>query len=313
MPKKRVMIIGLLLCLFFLTACNDDDGNKAEETKIELEEGQIKLYYTNLEQTQLVPVPYDVNESASIEKQVEDILNQLCFGNEEEGYRASIPSSIKITGIEWSEPNVSVICEVDYSILQGYEEILARAAIVKSLCQLEPVDSVDFKVNGNMLTDSNNNLVGRLNDTSFLDEGEESSTLGELILYFSDDSGESLVRQYVIVDLSQEVSIEEIVLECLIAGPGGTGVYSCIPPKTKINKAATKDGICYVDLSKEFLDSVEGIKNEVKIYAIVNSLIELPTVSKVSLTVEGEKISQYYENMATDDFLERKLDLIKES
>lgn len=313
MPKKKVTIICLLLCLFFLTACNDENGSKVEETKLELEEGQIKIYYANLEQTQLVPVPYDVNKNAGIEKQAEDILNHICLGNTEEGYLASIPSSVKITGIEWSEPNISVICEVDYNILQGYEEILARAAMVKSLCQLESVESVDFKVNGNMLTDSNNNLVGRLNDTSFVDEGEESSTVGELMLYFSNDSGGKLVRQYVIVDLSQEVSIEEIVLECLIAGPGGTGAYSCIPAKTKVNKAATKDGVCYVDLSKEFLESLEGVKNEVKIYAVVNSLIELPTVSKVSLTIEGKKIAEYYENMASDDFLERKLDLIEES
>lgn len=313
MPKKRITMICLFLCLLFLTACGNHGKEKTEDTKLELKEGQIKIYYTNLEQTQLVPVPYNVNKSIAIKNQAEDILEILCQSNEEEGYRASIPSSIKITGIEWSEPNISVLCEVDYNILKGYEEILARAAIVKSLCQLETVESVDFKVNGNMLTDSNNNLVGRLNDTSFVDEGEESSTLGEVVLYFADDTGEQLMRQYVIVDLSQDISIEEIVLNCLIAGPGGTGAYPCIPSKTKVLKAATKDGVCYIDLSKEFLDSVEGVKDVVKIYAIVNSLVELPTVSKVSFTVEGEKITEYYDNMISGDFFERKLDLINES
>lgn len=313
MSKARIIILCLFSLLFFLTGCKDDGKKNVEETKLELEEGQIKLYYSNIEQTQLIPVPYNLNETSGVEVQANDILNQLCIGNQEEGYQASIPSCVKITGIEWSEPNISVLCEIDYNLLQGHEEILARAAMVKSLCQLEKVDSVDFKVNGNMLTDSNNNLVGRLNDTSFVDEGEESSTLGEVVLYFADETGEQLVRQYVIVDLSHEISIEEIVLECLIAGPGGNSAYPCIPEKTKVIKTATKDGVCYVDLSKEFLDSMEGVKDNVKLYSVVNSLIELPTVSKVSFTIEGEKIGKYYENIATEDFFERKLDLIKES
>ena len=62
-----------------------------------------------------------------------------------------------------------------------------------------------------------------------------------------------------------------------------------------------------------YIAQIAGVKNEVIIYAVVNSLIELPTVSKVSLTIEGKKIAEYYENMASDDFLERKLDLIEES
>lgn len=309
MPKKKLIMMCLFLCLFLLTACNNHEKEQQEDTKLELKEGQIKIYFTNLEQTQLVPIPYNVNQNVGIQTQAKEILETLCQGNEEEGYQAAIPSSIKITGIEWLEPNISVLCEVDYNILKGYEEILARAAIVKSLCQLESVESVDFKVNGNMLTDSNNNLVGRLNDASFVDEGVESSTLGEVVLYFTDDTGEQLVRQYVIVDLSQDISIEEIVLNCLIAGPGGSGAYSCVPSKTKVLKAATKDGVCYVDLSKEFMDSIEGVKDIVKIYSVVNSLAELPTVSKVSFSIEGEPITEY----TSGDFFERKLDLIKES
>ena len=77
MPKKRITMICLFWCLLFLTACGNHGKEKTEDTKLELKEGQIKIYYTNLEKTQLVPVPYNVNKSIAIKNQAEDILEIL--------------------------------------------------------------------------------------------------------------------------------------------------------------------------------------------------------------------------------------------
>jgi spore germination protein GerM len=57
---------------------------------------------------------------------------------------------------------------------------------------------------------------------------------------------------------------------------------------TKLNTLNKKDGILYVDFSKEFLDSnLNKEKEEFMIHSIVNTLTEIVTVNKVKFLVDG--------------------------
>ncbi len=50
----------------------------------------------------------------------------------------------------------------------------------------------------------------------------------------------------------------------------------------------------------------------VPIYAIVNSLVELPAVNKVQIAVNGETTKRYRELVSLDALFERNLDIILE-
>ena len=76
-------------------------------------------------------------------------------------------------------------------------------------------------------------------------------------------------------------------------------------------KTITKDQICYVDLSKEFLNPLENISGEVTVYAIVNSLAERAGVNKVQFTVNGKPIDTFRSNIDFTQPIGRNLDLIK--
>ena len=84
----------------------------------------------------------------------------------------------------------------------------------------------------------------------------------------------------------------------LLNGPQEKGYKDTIPKGTKVNSVVTKEGICYIDLSSEFLTQQEGVSPEVVIYSVVNSLAELPTVNKVQFTVNGEKVKVGEANIA---------------
>ncbi len=50
----------------------------------------------------------------------------------------------------------------------------------------------------------------------------------------------------------------------------------------------------------------------VPIYAIVNSLVELPAVNKVQIAINGETTRRYRELVSLDTLFERNLDIIME-
>ena len=84
--------------------------------------------------------------------------------------------------------------------------------------------------------------------------------------------------------------MERFVVDEFLSGPSGkiAGLYPTVSPDTKILSVMTKDGICYVNFDGNFLTVVGNVTTEVAIYSIVNSLIELPSVNRVQILVNGE-------------------------
>ena len=89
---------------------------------------------------------------------------------------------------------------------------------------------------------------------------------------------------------STNVSMERLIVEEMISGPSGQveGIYPTINSSTKILGVTTKDGICYVNLDANFLKVENNVSNQLAIYSVVNSLVELPNVNKVQILINGE-------------------------
>lgn len=89
-------------------------------------------------------------------------------------------------------------------------------------------------------------------------------------------------------------SIEEIVLEHLISFEKTENFITPIPKGTKLLSLEKKDGIVYVDLSKEFVLNMkkEKTSTEVAIASIVNTLVFFQDNKEVVITVEGKTIDK---------------------
>ena len=135
---------------------------------------------------------------------------------------------------------------------------------------------------------------------------------GTIILYFANETGDSLKEYRKKIEISNTTSLDRLVMESLIEGPDREGYQKTLPANTTIRNISVKDGICYVDLSDEFYNTDNTLKNDIVVYSIVNSLVELPTVSKVQFLKNGEKQQYFRETMEFDGLFERNLDLIQE-
>ena len=198
-------------------------------------------------------------------------------------------------------------------------EILRRAAIVKTLCQIPEITGVQFYIAGQPLTGSNMEAVGVMYADDFIDNtGGETSYKqnATLNMYFADHRGTSLVEVPVEITYDAAIPLEQLAIEQLMKGPYSIDgvnkdtVLSTIPEGTRLNKVTVKENTCYVDFSSEFLNKRKAITADVAIYSVVNTLVELPTVNKVQFSIDGEQVLEYSDTMKFGEPFERNLDLV---
>ncbi len=132
-----------------------------------------------------------------------------------------------------------------------------------------------------------------------------------LHLYFANETGDGLVEENQRnVEYNSNISVEKLVVEKLIEGPNSEGHYPTINPATKVISVTVNDRICYVNLDENFLNQPYNVTSDVTIYSITNSLVELPNINKVQISINGETALFYKESDSLTNLFERNLDLI---
>ena len=154
-----------------------------------------------------------------------------------------------------------------------------------------------------------------MNAESFVENpgsGADDYTVTTATLYFANESGDKLVRETVNISYSSNVSLEKLVVEQLISGPLTQDAYPTIPKETKLLNISVKDGICYVNLDNGFLSQGYDVTEAVPIYSIVNSLTDIPGISRVQILINGETNLVFRESIRFDTIFSRNLDIIEE-
>lgn len=313
---KKIQLIFLFVFIGLLTACGTREP-ETEELAV-LEANQIYTYFVNADKTDIVSETYTIKSGKDILKNADEVIGYLENTEADTDYQTPIPEGI--TYIE-SKPgsrhgSLEVAFNVLYDSVDAESLLFFKACTVKSLMQIEGVDSVTLSltdvanVNEDTATVSENFDADSFN-MSFGNESRYKQK-GTIVLYFANESGEALKEYRKTVEISNNTSLARIVIEALINGPEGKGYTATISDKTTIQNLSVKDGICYVDLSDEFYDTNNSLKNDIIVYSVVNSLVELPTVSKVQFLKSGEKQQFFRETMPFDGIFERNLDLIEQ-
>lgn len=221
-----------------------------------------------------------------------------------------------INDIEYNDRVVTISFGDGYNSMDNLNEVIFRTAVVKTLCQITRVDYVTFYVNGYQLRTESGNIVGLMNDSSFItDTGDNMSTLlkSDFRLYFAEDDGQSLICENIQMAYDKSKTIEQAVVERLIKGPVDKSLKRTLPSETKLLGISVKDGVAYVNLDSAFIEKTADVSPEVTIYSIVNSLCELDTVDKVQILVNGTQDGKFREIFPLSSTYEKNTDIVSGS
>ena len=313
MNMKKTKGFVVILLLLFLIGCMTTQQESSLIT-VDIPKNAIQLYYLNEERTQVISKELSL-EKNTVAEQISEILTVLEETLWKEDEKEVISNSNPIQGFILNEETevLTLSFASDYPFSNSITEILRRAAIVKTLCQVKKVSAVEICIGSQPLMLSNGKPLGLMKEDDFVEStGANTEFYEETIVtvYFANKTGDFLVESNLKVTYNGMVSTERLILSQLMKEPLSSSMQSVIPEGTVLNKVSIQDGICYVDFSEEFMKIREGISPEVVIYSIVNSLTELSNVYKVQFLIDG-KVRKMYEDLEFSSYFERNFDIIE--
>ncbi|SMC57733.1 GerMN domain-containing protein [Papillibacter cinnamivorans] len=280
---------AMLLCCAFLFALVSGCTSRqsAEETD------QVEVYFAvdvsktgNADpirsETREIPQKGDLNTRAAA------ILGILLDGPQSQELQSPFPSGTRLLTCKTEDGRVTADLSEQYGELAGMELTIADYCITLSLCQLEGVESVSVTVEGKALPYRDRQVFTK-EDVLLSSHMEEPLSM-EVTLYFTNQATGLLEGETRTLEIQEGDTSAERIMSALLEGPQSQNLSSSIPKGTKLLSASVDNGVCSVNLSKEFLESVpeDWQAQQLAVYSIVNSLTDTDSIGQVQLLVEGE-------------------------
>ena len=307
MKRGLKSLAVLLVCALMLAGCGDSGRVDAGRLK--------KVYYISNAATSVEMHEYEI-QATDAQGQLEELIEQLKTMPEKLEYKAPLQMGFELYSCRIEGEKLYLDVSDSYRNLSPTTEILVRAALVRTLSQVSGVKYVAITIEGGQLHDSLGNVVGLMSADQFIDNAGDEINAYERVrlkLYFASEDGTKLIATNRTMAYNTNISLEKLVVEQLLSGPGADVadvVYPTINPGTKLVSISVRDGICYVNFDENFLTQIYNVSTDVAIYSVVNSLIELNNVNKVQISINGETNIMYRESVSLTTVFERNLDLV---
>ena len=282
--KLNIFLI-FLISVIFLPGCEKKTDSASGVPSGEKTYG---VYYLTQDEDQII---LEEDPSISGNTAVPDFIMALQTDPRNKKLKRTMGVDVMLIDYRLEDKGVILNFEDRYYEMSKSKEVLFRASVVQTLLQNDDVNFASFEVNGEPLKYENGEEVGGMTDNSFIDNASDelsSYYKRSIKLYFADSTGTRLnIVNREIVYGSNE-SLEKKVMEQLISGPLESEGYATISPETRLNTIVVKNGICYVSLDTSLVDRPIDVSEETLLYSIVNTLVELPGVNRVQISVNGE-------------------------
>lgn len=287
MKKIVSMLLAVLLVCLCLTGCTvevNESGNQ---------EGIVYYYYgLSNDEIELVREVYTPSEE-TCDVMVKELLQFFSRKNASGQTSNLLPEEVTINSFELKDNVLILDFNSKYSSMSRSREALVRLGIVKTFMQVPNILGVRFTVEGADLVNSKNEVIGKMTEDTFLELSDEFDTYryDTFTLYFTDKEGEHLVEEKRSVYYKRTLQKERVILEQLAKGPMVKGNYPTISENTDVLDITIADHVCYVDVSKSFLESALEVSPEIALYSVVNSLMAENEIEKVQILVNGKSDS----------------------
>lgn len=302
MKVKRIFIAGLLT-VFVATAVV---ALITYISYVKKSEGlmDINLYYFNPSDNTLIAEKCSIVKTDDRKQLINSVEEAYREGPKTPNLIKAIPDGVDFEIINKDTVNGNVL---DVDITKGFTQLKESArlvcvgSIVYTFSDISFIENVRLSVDGKNIADTYNmygSNTASLNEENVVNNpiiNPEKINRQKVVLYFLSKEGNGLVAEERSIEVKQSQTLEYQIVEQLILGPEDNDNMAAMPQGTKIKDIKTEEGICYVNLSSEFVNKLSGSTNNEKfvIYSIVNSLTELNSVNKVQFLIEGEKISEF--------------------
>ena len=310
--KHKIFLTAILVLLVLLCcSCSSEDNQSYSDP--EPKDGEIKIYCVNNAEDSLQWENIDLSGNTLNEKMYE-IGGRLKKAPQNTAYKSAVPENVDILAYNIGADNQLIITfSNEYNLMESITEALCRASIVLTYCQLDEIDYVEFSIEGQPLK-VNDIPVGLMSENDFLDKSDDGSGYDQSVIvtiFLTDEKGKMLQESALKVMIDGTKTLEETALLELIAGPleSQKNLRPVLDKDVKINKVRSYDGICYVDFNEKFMSKLSGISDEVAVYSVVNTLCEIPGITKVRITVNGSE-KKALGKVSIDEFLSYRPDLI---
>ena len=198
MKKKEYAVFAMAACLIASVSCGSGG-----------QENENVVYYVNSDGTKLVPQEIELDTEG--DERIGELLCALSTQPNDASMRQTIPDNVKVLGISTSAYQITVDFSEEYYQMGQIDEILTRAAIAKTLFQVEGYPYVAFTVESEPLVNKEGIMVGSMNTDTFVENpgGQiNASQQTTLNLYFAGMDGTSLVQETRVVHYSSKISLE---------------------------------------------------------------------------------------------------------
>lgn len=297
----NIGIMVLAVVIIVALALSYGAANKQEKEDIVPDthaKTSVECYFADIAGSSLKPEMREI-QGELITDIISNTLSELKKGPKLEEHISTIPEDVEFLHANIDNDILTVDVSKEYSNMKSGEEVLCRAAIVWTMTSIEGIKYVVITVEGNGLTLTNGQPIGKLSRNDILINeviSPETTQYENVKLYFANDQASCLVVEERRIEVNPNQPLEKYVLEQLISGPENEKLLPTVPAETKIRDIkTTADGICYVDLSSEFVTKHGGGSSGelLTIYSIVDSLTALDNIEKVQFLIEGEKQDEF--------------------
>lgn len=295
----------LLLSAVFFAGCSQQ--NKQEEAG-----DAYTVYYLNAAGSQLVGSDYHTKTEGT-EALVRELLAQMGTVPPSLDCQTVLPERVEKITYRQENNVLYLYADANYALMNSVREILCRAALTKTLTQIEGVDYLSIYCAEQPIVDGLGNPVGMLSAADFVDSIRDVNSFErtEMTLYFANEAGDKLVAEKREVMRSTNTSLEKLIVEQLIEGPGQSGNMPTLPEDLKLLNVSVNDSLCSINFDATFLANTLDVKDYIPIYSIVDSLAELSTVSRVQIRINGSQEAVFRDSIPLNTVFERNYEYME--
>lgn len=302
--KWSVLLAALLLAMG-LAGCGKKEIPPQEGEKI------YQVYYLNPAMTKLVAREYRT-KTTDQELLIQELMDSIMNVPADLDVQGALSEKVVYQGCRPEDMVLYLFFDNNYTSMKPYREILCRAALTRTLTQVDGIDYINIYSGDQPLLDTSGMPVGMLSATDFVDSLSDVNAYErtELTLYFTDETGEKLFPEKREVIHNVNTSVEKVILEELISGPERPELSPTLDPGTRLLNVSVNENVCYLNFDTSFINNPLEVRDYIPVYSIVNSLSELSSVNRVQFTVNGVQDVKFRDSISLNTLFERNLDHI---